>query len=203
MALCPLIPTPTCSRNGIKKKCPINFTPELEYSITLDFFHILPYCVSLFLYEHEVDIAISRSTYLSRDEDKRGLLIKWNGAVTKDFHIIPTISSYKLPTLQLRKTSCKACEIRMEIKKETWNYWSFLILISDYQFLLIVQDKENGVYLCLLSLSTSLIFFEATTMLLLGCQSDVQPESGQHQIRGDYVTLSRSWPKKIHLGLYK
>ena len=82
----------------------------------------LPYCVSLFLYEHEVDIAISRSTYLSRDEDKRGLLIKWNGAVTKDFHIIPTISSYKLPTLQtylkLRKAPCKACEIRMEIKKE-------------------------------------------------------------------------------------
>ena len=117
-----LIPTPTRSRNDIKKKCPINFTPELEYSITLDFFHILPYCVSLFLYEHEVDIAISRSTYLSRDEDKRGLLIKWNGAVTKDFHIIPTISSYKLPTLRtylkLRKASCKACEIRMEIKKK-------------------------------------------------------------------------------------
>ena len=117
-----LIPTPTRSRNDIKKKCPINFTPELEYSTTLDFFHILPYCVSLFLYEHEVDIAISRSTYLSRDEDKRGLLIKWNGAVTKDFHIIPTISSYKLPTLRtylkLRKASCKACEIRMEIKKE-------------------------------------------------------------------------------------
>ena len=81
-------------------------------------------------------------------------------------------------------------------KKETWNYWSFLILISDYQFLLIVQDKENGVYLCLLSISISLVSFEATTMLLLGCQSDVQPESGQHQIRGDYVTLSRSCPRK-------
>ena len=177
---------------------------ESEYSITLDLLHILPYCVSLFLYEHEVDIAISRSTYLSRDEDKRGLLIKWNGAVTKDFHIIPTISSYKLPTLRtylkLRKASCKACEIRMEIKKEKKiieHFW-----FNPYQFDLTVHDSENWVYLCLLSLSTFLIYFEATTMLLLGCQSDVQPGSGQHQIRGDYVTLSRNWPKK-HLGLYK
>ena len=127
----------------------------------------LPYCVSLFLYEHEVDIAISRSTYLSRDEDKRGLLIKWNGAVTKDFHIIPTISSYKLPTLRtylkLRKASCEACEIRMEIKKEKKiieHFW-----FNPYQFDLIVNDSENWVYLCLLSLSTFLIYFEATTML--------------------------------------